>query len=245
MFVKRRDILNSASFRLFVQQIIKSKKFYLNLKKSMIAWLRQLQQKNVFVAKKQWRQKYVIKKIKLSKWNMNEDKLLRWDLVIYVLNDFVTKKEIFKIHHNDSFLNHFARVWIENAIRRKYFWLNMLFEIDEYVRICSDCQRMRVHHHKLYNKFNFILSNDENSFYTIIMNFIINMSFARNLYIDKINDVILILMNKLTKYTTYIVIIKNLNAKNFAKLFWREFISHHDMMRDIISNKNLLFMNHF
>ena len=78
---------------------------------------------------------------------------------------------------------------------------------------------MRVYHHKLYNKFNFILSNDENSFYTIIMNFIINMSFARNLYIDKINDVILILMNKLTKYTTYIVIIKNLNAKNFAKLF--------------------------
>ena len=121
----------------------------------------------------------------------------------------------------------------------------MLFKIDKYVRICFNCQRVRVHHYKLYNKFNFILSNDENSFYTIIMNFIINMSFARNLYIDKINDVILILMNKLTKYTTYIVIIKNLNAKNFAKLFWREFISHHDMMRDIISNRNLLFTNYF
>ena len=95
----------------------------------------------------------------------------------------------------------------------------MLFEINEYVCICFDYQRVRVHHHKLYNKFNFILLNDEDSFHTIIMNFIINMSSMRNLYINKINDAILILMNKLTKHATYIATIKNLNVKNFAKLF--------------------------
>ena len=121
----------------------------------------------------------------------------------------------------------------------------MLFEINEYVCICFDYQRVRVHHHKLYNKFNFILLNDEDSFHTIIMNFIINISSMRNLYINKINDAILILMNKLTKHATYIATIKNLNVKNFAKLFWRKFISHYDIMRDIISNRNLLFTNHF
>ena len=52
VLARRRDILNSASFRLFVQRIAKSKRFYLNLKKLMIAWLRQLQQKNAFVIKK-------------------------------------------------------------------------------------------------------------------------------------------------------------------------------------------------
>ena len=95
----------------------------------------------------------------------------------------------------------------------------MLFKIDEYVCIYSDCQRVRVHYHKLYNEFNFISLNDENSFHTMIMNFIIDMSSARNSYINKINDAILILMNKLTKHATYIATIKNLNAKNFAKLF--------------------------
>ena len=50
------------------------------------------------------------------------------------------------------------------------------------------------------------------------MNFIINMSLTKNLYINKINDVILILMNKLTKHAIYIAIIKSLNVKNFAKL---------------------------
>ena len=95
----------------------------------------------------------------------------------------------------------------------------MLFEINEYVCIYFDCQRVRVHYYKLYNKFNFISLNDENSFYIMIINFIIDISFARDLYINKINAAILILMNKLTKHTTYIATIKNLNAKNFVKLF--------------------------
>ena len=34
---------------------------------------------------------------------MSEDELLRRNFAIYVSNDFVTKKEIFKIHHNDFF----------------------------------------------------------------------------------------------------------------------------------------------
>ena len=95
----------------------------------------------------------------------------------------------------------------------------MLFEINEYVCIYFNCQRVRIHHYKLYNKFNFISSSDEDSFHIIIINFIINMLFAKNLYIDKINDAILIFINKLTKYATYIIMIKNLNVKNFAKLF--------------------------
>ena len=95
----------------------------------------------------------------------------------------------------------------------------MLFKINKYVCICSDCQRVRIYYYKLYDIFNFISSNDENSFYIIIMNFIIDMLSARNLYINKINDAILILMNKLTKHVMYIATIKNLNAKSFAKLF--------------------------
>ena len=95
----------------------------------------------------------------------------------------------------------------------------MLFKINEYVRIYLNCQRVRVHYYKSYNKFSFISSNDKILFYIIIMNFIINILLTKNLYIDKINDIILMLLNKLTKHATYIIKIKNLNAKNFAKLF--------------------------
>ena len=52
---------------------------------------------------------------------MSEDELLRRNFAIYVSNDFVTKKKILKIHHDDFFLNYFARVRTENAIHKKYF----------------------------------------------------------------------------------------------------------------------------
>ena len=52
---------------------------------------------------------------------MSEDELLRRNFAVYVSNNFITKKKIFKIHHDNFFLNYFARVQIENAIRKKYF----------------------------------------------------------------------------------------------------------------------------
>ena len=41
---------------------------------------------------------------------MNENKLLRRNFAIYVSNDFVTKKEIFKIYYDDFLSNYFTRV---------------------------------------------------------------------------------------------------------------------------------------
>ena len=62
----------------------------------------------------------------------------------------------------------------------------MLSEINKYVRIYFNYQRVHIHYHKLYNKFNFILSNDEDSFHIINMNFIIDILSMRNSYIDYI-----------------------------------------------------------
>ena len=69
---------------------------------------------------------------------------------------------------------------------------------------------MRIYYYKFYNKLILISLNNANLFYIITLNFIINLFFAKNLYINKIYDFILILINKLTKYVTYITIIKNL-----------------------------------
>ena len=52
---------------------------------------------------------------------MSEDELLHQSLAIYVSNDFITKKEILKIYHNDFCSNYFTRVQTENVIRKKYF----------------------------------------------------------------------------------------------------------------------------
>ena len=77
---------------------------------------------------------------------------------------------------------------------------------------------MRVYYYKSYSELILILTNNVNLFYIIILNFIINISFIKNLYINKTYDIILILINKFTKYVTYIIIIKNLKANKFINI---------------------------
>ena len=77
---------------------------------------------------------------------------------------------------------------------------------------------MRIYYHKLYNKLMLISLNNVNSFYIVILNFIINLLFAKDSYINKTCDVILILINKLTKHAMYITIIKNLKINNFVNI---------------------------
>ena len=50
---------------------------------------------------------------------MNENELLRRSFTVYVSNDFITKKKIFKIYYDNFLSNYFARVQTENTIRKK------------------------------------------------------------------------------------------------------------------------------
>jgi len=192
-----------------------------------------------------WHQQFTSRKNELSKWSMRNDKLLHRDLAVYVFNDFATKNEILHINHDDFKANHFACIHIKTVIRRKYYWLKMLKKMTKYVCICSDCQWVQMHYHKLYEKLMFIFSENVNLFHMMIMNFITDMSSAKNLYIEKTNDAILIIINKLIKHAIYISMIKDLNVKKLANLLWWKFIFQHEMMQSIISNQDSLFINHF
>ena len=91
-------------------------------------------------------------------------------------------------------------------------------DIANYVRIYFDCQKMRIYYYKFYNELILILLNNVNSFYMITLNFIINLLFIRNLYINKIYDFILILINKLIKHAMYIIITKDLKINEFINI---------------------------
>ena len=92
----------------------------------------------------------------------------------------------------------------------------MTRNITNYVRIYSDYQRMRMHHHKPYKELFSISSNNVISFHIMTLNFIINIFFARDSYTRKTCDVILIKIDKITKHATYIIITMNLKVDEFV-----------------------------
>ena len=94
----------------------------------------------------------------------------------------------------------------------------MFKNIAEYCKTCSICQKVRVYYYKSYKNLFSISSNDVESFIIVTFDFIIDMLLARNLYIKKTYNAILVLINKFIKHATYININKILNAKNLANL---------------------------
>ena len=126
----------------------------------------------------------------------------------------LSQKKIFRINHDDFDVEHFAQIRIIDVIRKKYFWFDMIKKITKYIHICSNCQKMRVHKHKSYDDLSSISFDEIQLFHTITINFIIDMSSTRDFYIDKINNAILMLIDKLIKYTIYLSTNKILISKN-------------------------------
>ena len=77
---------------------------------------------------------------------------------------------------------------------------------------------MRIYYHKSYKELSSISSNNVISFHIMILNFITNMLFTRDSYTRKTCDIILIIIDKITKHATYVIITINLKVDKFVNI---------------------------
>ena len=77
---------------------------------------------------------------------------------------------------------------------------------------------MRMYHHKPYKELSSISSNNVISFHIMTLNFITNMLSAKDLYTKKTYDAILIMIDKITKHATYVIITINLKIDNLVDI---------------------------
>ena len=69
-----------------------------------------------------------------------------------------------------------------------------------------------MYHYKLYSELTLIPLSGITPFYTVTIDFIIDMPPTRDVYTGKTYNAILVLIDKLTKHVTYIATIKDLTA---------------------------------
>ena len=235
----------SGTSRLLVQRVLEEERAYLEMPEPMVDWLAKLQKNSDFVQQELWKKKKFSKPSEKALWGVSDDGLLRRGPAVYVPENVPTREEILRMNHDDPSAGHFAAKRTIDAIKRKYYWLGMGKDIEEYVRTCSVCQRVRVHHHKPYGKLNPIPPGGEDPFSSVTMDFITDLPPAKDPYTGKTSDAICVLVDKLTKHGTYVATTKDLNAEGLADLLWREFVCNHGMMRDLISDRGSLFTSNF
>jgi hypothetical protein len=156
---------------------------------------------------------------KINKWKMKND-ILHFEKKYYILSNFL-RKELFKQNHDDFHANHFEYEKILEFFRRKYWWFNISRNVKKYVISYTKCFLTKSIKHKFYELFQSLsISQEIKKNWT--MNFIIDLSL--NKWCEQIYDVILIIINRYTKYFKYIStrknwITKHLTNELFNKMF--------------------------
>src|SRR5207302_8428680 len=106
--------------------------------------------------------------------------------------------------------------------------------IKSYIRNCDTCQQTKVVRHAPYGPLqpNEIPSKPWKS---------ISMDFITDLPKSAGQDAILVVINRLTKMSHFILCRKDINVKQFALVFLKEIFRLHGLPRDIITDRGSIF----
>ena len=77
------------------------------------------------------------------------------------------------------------------------------------------------------------------------MNFIIKLSLSMKFIIKKSYDAILIIINRLTKYSHIVFFRKKHITEQFKYIVLNKLIKYHELSKKIISDRNKLFIFHY
>ena len=116
--------------------------------------------------------------------------------------------------------------------------------VETYVRKCFSCQKNK---HITYVKYGEIQyqKSSKSSWNKITMNFIIKLSRSKNLATVIEYDSILMIVNKLIKYSHIISFKKKFTTKQFETIILNRFIRYHEISKSITSDKDKLFTSNY
>ena len=77
------------------------------------------------------------------------------------------------------------------------------------------------------------------------MNFIVKLLPSKEVITEVVYDSILVVIDRLTKYAYFISYKEGLTAEDLAYAFNRNIIANYDILEEIISNRDKLFISKF
>jgi hypothetical protein len=78
---------------------------------------------------------------------------------------------------------------------------------------------------------------------SIVLDFVVKLLLLQDLIIGIKYDFILVIIDRLTKYTYIILYLKANTAENLAYMFLRVVVTNYSALEEIISDKNKLFIS--
>jgi hypothetical protein len=149
------------------------------------------------------------------------------------------KLAIVKEMHNVAYAGHPRYQKTVVAVKSPYFWPVLKKEIDEYIAICMECQKVKAEHRhptRLLQP----LPIPEWKWDVVTMDFITRLPRT-----SKQHDSIMVVVDKLTKAAHFIPLKTTHRATDVADIFLKEVARLHGIPKTIVSDRDLKFTSNF
>ena len=172
-------------------------------------------------------------KTHLKRYWFNAEDLLQYQKALYLSKNYTLLTEMMKRHYDNFYAEHFEYKKTFKIIWRKIFWFVIHSDIQQYVKKCEICQRIKVSRQRLY-KFLAALLWFIIFFREIFLDFIIKLpSSTLN---EQVYNSILIVIDCCTQILLYIFIIKIIITSVLIELLRKRVFNHFNYSDKAISD---------
>jgi Integrase zinc binding domain/Integrase core domain len=172
-------------------------------------------------------------------WSLGEDgKMLLYKQCTYVPDHNDIHLDILHSLHDHQLAGHPGIGKTMKSICRQYHWPHMSTFVTDYIRSCSKCRHAKSIHHKPFRPLRF-LPIGERPWDSISMDFIEGLPLSDG------HDMILVIVDRLTKMALFIPTYSDIDSGEVAMLFLRYVFAKHGTPSDIISDRGKHFTSRF
>jgi transposase InsO family protein len=177
-----------------------------------------------------------------QKWLVDHEGLLRYQNRLYIPDRNGLRQKLLKIYHDDPLAGHFGRTRTTELLKRKFHWVNMQNDVAQYVKECAVCQGAATPRHRPYGELE-SLPIPQRPFSDLAMDFITHL--PQTIYKDTTVDAILVIVDRFSKYATFLSVPSTIDAVQLAELFHQEIELRFGPPNSIVSDRGSLFTSKF
>jgi len=161
---------------------------------------------------------------------------------IYIPNKIV--EEFVTEFHKGTTQRHNKVIVLVVRLGREYIIRNIWKIAKKVTQECSDCQRNKFLKYKPFGELQPVKTLNR-PWEVILWDFIIKLSKSKDLVTGQLHNVILVIVDKLTKWGYFIACTEEISAEDVAQIYIKEVFTQHRSPDKIISNRDPRFITAF
>jgi len=174
-----------------------------------------------------------VRELRGNEWKIEDDLVMKKGKV-YVPKDEELRVEIIRLHHDVPAAGHRGRWKTVELVTRNYWWPGVTRDIGKYVEGCDLCQRMKNRMEEPVGKLK--LSKVPQKTWTHL-----TVDFIMKLLVVVGKDAILVVCNRLSKMTHFVVTTEGTSAEGLARLFQDNVWKLHGLPESVVLDRGPQF----